>query len=748
MSLSELQKSNRATVDAILANLNPVQREAVVAPECNMMVVAGAGSGKTRVLIHRFAYLVNHYGIPPHEILAVTFTNKAANEMRSRAERLLNMHFGNLWIGTFHGTALRILRIHNDAVGLPSGFEVIDTGDQLRIVKRLMKENNIEGKESDAKEHLSFINKRKEQGQRARHAVVERDDTRPNPISVDLYEKYEKYCANEGLVDFGEMLLRSLELWQDNREIRESYQRRFRHILVDEFQDSNQIQEAWLSTLKSPNNHLMVVGDDDQAIYGWRGAKVENLLGFGSRFDDVQRFTLEQNYRSTGIILNAANDLIKRNDSRLGKRLWSDRTEGEPVTEFLAQTEEYEARYVVAQLKSWLQRNPSHSFNSVAILYRNNALSRIVEQVLTATSIPYRITGGFRFYARAEIRDALAYMKLIQDVHSNVSFERVINEPKRGIGDRTIDALKEIANRKGISLWSAAEVFVDYADQSPRARTAIAGFLELVKVMRRKCQGSSLKKIAEVCVGDSGLLDHYKNSKGENARSRVDNLEELVSDCSRFNPDDVIRTSTSEQGQNEPSNALQRFLDKTLLDQGEMQEVIDNGVNLMTLHSSKGLEFPLVFIIGMEEDILPISEETIDEERRLVFVGMTRAMDELHLCSSSSRLVFGSRSTRLPSRFLKEIPEKYVKFAYERPQPYQPNVQRGTPIRERVTSAMRRSMAADQSRFQPGQDVVHDILGGGTVIGERANGQQVQIMFEDGDARWLVADTPKLQLKT
>ena len=543
------------------------------------------------------------------------------------------------------------------------------------------------------------------------------------------------------------MLLRTLELWQDNKEILENYQKRFRHILVDEFQDSNEIQEAWLRTLKGSGNYLMVVGDDDQAIYGWRGARVENLLGFGSRFDDVQRFTLEQNYRSTDVILNAANDLIKQNDSRLGKRLWSDRKQGELVREYLAPTEEVEARYVVSQLQNWLQQNPSQSFNSVAVLYRNNALSRMVEQVLTATSIPYRITGGVRFFARAEIRDALAYMKLMHDVHSNVSFERVVNEPKRGIGGRTVDILKELSTRKDVSLWTAAEEFVAQVDQSKRGRDAINDFLNLIKAMREKCQGSSLAKIAKVCIEDSGLLSHYLNGKNETSRNKAENLEELVSDCSRFNPDDLIRTSSAAQDQNEPSSALQRYLDKTLLDQGEMQEVAAEAVNLMTLHSSKGLEFPLVFIIGMEEQILPISEDTVDEERRLVFVGMTRAMDELHLCSSSSRMLFGRTSTRLKSRFLGEIPEKYVKLAYERPHRFQSGSPHRVSKREQFSSVSRMGAEVEGSRFQLGQDVVHDILGSGTVIGERANGQQVQIMFEDGDAKWLVADTPKLQLK-
>lgn len=731
-------------MDTILANLNPVQREAVEAPECNMMVVAGAGSGKTRVLIHRFAYLVNHYGIPPHEILAVTFTNKAANEMRTRAQNLLNMHFQNLWIGTFHGTALRILRIHHEVVGLPAGFEVIDPSDQLRIVKRIMKANQFDGEEQDAKEYLSFINFRKEQGQRARHALVAGEDSGRNPIAIDMYEKYEKYCFTEGLVDFSEMLLRTLELWQDNPNILENYRRRFRHILVDEFQDSNEIQEAWLRTLKGPENHLMVVGDDDQAIYGWRGARVENLLGFSSRFDDVRRFTLEQNYRSTDVILNAANDLIKRNESRLGKRLWSDRKEGEPIREYLAPSEEFESRYVVAQLRNWLQRNPSHSFNSVAVLYRNNALSRMVEQVLTGDSIPYRITGGVRFFARAEIRDALAYMKLMHDVHSNVSFERVVNEPKRGIGARTVDLLRQHANRENISMWTAGEEFVADIGQSKRARDTVDEFLKLIRLMRGKCRGSSLATIARVCIEESGLRTHYLNAAGETAKNKAENLEELVSDCSRFNPEDVIRTSTTDQEDNNESTALQRYLDKTFLDQGEVQEVADDAVNLMTLHSSKGLEFPLVFIIGMEEQILPIAEETVDEERRLVFVGMTRAMDELHLCSSSSRMVFGNTSTRLKSRFLSEIPEKYVKFAYERPHRFQPRIRRRTSSRNHASRAARVSTSA--SRFQIGQDVVHDILGIGTVIETRANGQQVQIMFEDG-AKWLVSDTPKLQLK-
>ena len=730
----------------LLEPLNDAQRAAVTAPECNAMVVAGAGSGKTRVLIHRFAYLVHQFDIAPHEILAVTFTNKAANEMRTRAQNLLGIHFANLWLGTFHSTALRVLRIHYELVGLPQAFEIIDTSAQVQVIKRLMKQHEFSSDDVEAKEYASFISRQKERGQRARHASASNANFRNATLFTEMYKLYEDYCNREGLVDFSEMLLRTLELWQDHEEILNSYQRRFRHILVDEYQDTNEIQAAWLRMLKSSENYVLVVGDDDQAIYGWRGAKVDNLLNFRRDFEDVQRYTLEQNYRSTNPILSAANGLIEQNNERLGKKLWTDRDEGELVHNFLAQDAVAECHYILARVQRWLDRNPSYTFNAVAILYRNNALSRLVEQILTAEDIPYRITGGLQFYARAEIRDALAYMKLMQDPHSNVSFERVINEPKRGIGLKSVENLRDIAAARGMSLWDAAKFFVEDSTGSSRGRAAIRSFLALVETMQQKCKGSSLAGIAKVCVEDSGLLAKYQAQDNETGRSKAENLEELVTACSQFNPEDVIRTSTTSPDSDLPSENLRRFLDKTALEAGDANEVRADGINLMTMHSSKGLEFPLVFIIGMEEQILPNNEASIEEERRLVFVGMTRAMHELHLCSANSRMVFGRTEYRMPSRFLNEIPEEFVKKSYQ------------TGLQSRTTTnrferkppspvALRSRNAERNSRFALGQDVIHEMFGVGTIINDRSHGHQVQIRFEDGTTRWFVADAPKLRAK-
>ena len=730
-------------IQYLLEQLNPAQKRVVEAPESNMMVVAGAGSGKTRVLIHRFAYLVHKYGVAPQEILAVTFTNKAANEMRTRAEKLLNMHFRSLWMGTFHSIALRILRINHERVGLPAQFETIATDGQLRIVKRLMKEANLQDKPHSAREYLSFINYQKEMGQRARHTADESVATTKDPSFASMYDLYEAHCKREHIVDFAEMLLRSLELLQDNPAVLEEYQRRFKHILVDEFQDSNEIQEAWLRTLKAPSNHIMVVGDDDQSIYGWRGAKVENLLNFNSNYQNVTRFTLDQNYRSTNVILNAANALIKNNPTRLGKNLWTDKQSPELISRFLASSEEQEVEYVISQWEKWISKDPANQFSRIAVLYRNNALSRIYEQVFTSRGIPYRITGGTRFYDRLEIRDAVAYMQLMRDQHSNVSFDRVVNQPKRGIGQRSLDDVRAISRQRGISLWDAAEFIVQSNAGSSRVRSNLSGFLELIKEMQKKCQGNSLATIARICVEDSGLIAHFDSQGNDDAMSRKDNLEELVSDCSRFNPDDVIRTSTVSEDQADGSLALSRFLDKVSLDAGDVEDVPGDAVNLMTLHASKGLEFPLVFIVGMEDNVLPIDDSRIDEERRLVFVGMTRAMDELHLCSASSRIKFGRFERSFHSRFLDEIPAEYVKNTYERAlMNVKVNAKRWHRATANALSTLKDKYI--DPKFTLGQDIRHDSLGSGTIIGERASGKQIQIQFENGQVRWLISDSPKL----
>ena len=563
----------------------------------------GAGSGKTRVLVHRIAWLIERCGASPYEVLAVTFTNKAANEMRTRTEKLLNFQIGAMWVGTFHGLANRLLRIHWKEAGLPRSFEVIDAADQLRLVRRVIKEADLDADQFPAKDVANSINKWKEEGKRPRHVFVE--DSRVKQIHLDLYIKYQERTNTAGMVDFAELLLRSHELWLENEELLAKYRERFRYILVDEFQDTNGIQFAWIQMVAGKNNIVMAVGDDDQSIYGWRGARLANILEFEKQFQDVRVIRLEQNYRSTQAILNTANELIKHNGKRLDKTLWTEAGKGDPIRIFSAHSEFEEARYVVDKCQQWMD-DGEFGPSDIGILYRNNSQSRVLEQEFSQRNVPYRIYGGTRFYDRMEIRDAIGYMKLIHDAQSDGAFERVVNTPPRGIGAKTLELVRESAQRSNLALWDATERLLGSGDLRGRAKLALQRFVDLIHSLTDSAHEKPLEEIAHIATVDSGLREYHGKESGETGRTRRDNLEELVSACAQFTgpthlPMEGEGSSMAQQSQEK----LREFLDQAMLDAGEYQSTAHDAINMMTVHSAKGLEFPVVFIVGLEED--PVS---------------------------------------------------------------------------------------------------------------------------------------------
>ncbi|TAN50975.1 MAG: DNA helicase II, partial [Methylococcaceae bacterium] len=551
----------------IIDSLNPPQRNAVTAPQGAALVLAGAGSGKTRVLVHRIAWLIRVEGVSPHSLLAVTFTNKAAGEMRSRVESLLQLPAGGLWIGTFHGLAHRLLRRHWREADLPENFQILDADDQLRLIKRLMKAMGIDDARWPPKQAMWFINAEKDEGRRARQEAGSYD---PFQIQMQrIYLAYEQACRQSGLVDFAELLLRCHETLRDTPDLLAHYRERFRHVLVDEFQDTNTIQYAWLRLLTDGRDNLFVVGDDDQSIYGWRGAKVENLLRFQKDYPGHHVIRLEQNYRSTGNILAAANALIAHNEGRLGKTLWTEDGKGEPIALYSAFNEQDEAYYVVERIRQWVAEGGRR--NDAAILYRSNAQSRLFEERLLMQNIPYRVYGGLRFFERAEIKNALAYLRLISNRHDDAAFERVINLPVRGIGERTVDAIRELARDMPCSLWHAAQSVCEQSGLAGRARNAIQGFMQLVGTIELDCRDLPLTEQAHLVIHRSGLIEHHKKEK-EQGEARVENLQELVAACKRFVPEE---TNLSE---------LDQFLAQAALEAGDNQAEADaDAVQLMTL---------------------------------------------------------------------------------------------------------------------------------------------------------------------
>ncbi|KPK53633.1 MAG: DNA helicase II, partial [Thiotrichales bacterium SG8_50] len=544
-------------VSLLLDGLNEAQREAVAAPAGPVLVLAGAGSGKTRVLTHRVAWLVGVENVSPQSILAVTFTNKAAQEMRGRIESMLGFPVGGMWIGTFHGLSHRLLRAHWREAGLPQTFAILDSEDQYRVIRRVLKALELEESYWPPRRVQWFINHHKEEGRRPKD-VGQQDDPQQRQM-LKVYLAYEELCQRSGLVDFAELLLRAYELLRDNETMQHHYQKRFSHLLVDEFQDTNTIQYRWLQLLAGAHRNLFVVGDDDQSIYGWRGAKVENILRFEQDYPGTKVVRLEQNYRSTASILKAANAVISRNEGRLGKDLWTEGAEGEPISLYTAYNEIDEARFVIDQIEAWVEQGNVR--NDVAILYRSNAQSRVFEEMLLRSNIPYRVYGGLRFFERQEIKDALAYLRLMANRNDDASFERICNVPTRGLGNKTLDAVRTHARDNKITLWRSAEELLEQNALAARAANALEGFLKLINVLEADTQELVLGEKVEHMLHESGLLDHYRKEKGEKAESRIENLEELITAARVFEEDE-------EEGEMDP---LAQFLSHAALEAGEGQ---------------------------------------------------------------------------------------------------------------------------------------------------------------------------------
>ncbi|WP_434997445.1 DNA helicase II [Pectobacterium brasiliense] len=716
-------------VSDLLDGLNDKQRDAVAAPRSNLLVLAGAGSGKTRVLVHRIAWLLSVENCSPYSIMAVTFTNKAAAEMRHRIDHLIGTSQGGMWIGTFHGLAHRLLRAHHMDANLPQDFQILDSEDQLRLLKRLIRALNLDEKQWPPRQAMWFINGKKDEGLRPQHI-----ESYGNPIEQTwqrVYQAYQEACDRAGLVDFAELLLRAHELWLNKPHVLNHYRERFTNILVDEFQDTNRIQYAWIRMLAGDSAKVMIVGDDDQSIYGWRGAQVENIQLFLKDFAGAETIRLEQNYRSTSNILKAANALIAHNGGRLGKNLWTDGVEGEPISLYCAFNELDEARYVVNRIKTWQENGGALKDN--AILYRSNAQSRVLEEALLQQSMPYRIYGGMRFFERQEIKDALSYLRLIANRNDDAAFERVVNTPTRGIGDRTLDVVRQTARDRQLTLWQSTRALLQEKVLAGRAAASLQRFIELIDALAYETSELPLHIQTDRAIKDSGLWSMYEQEKGEKGQARVENLEELVTATRQF----------SYQEEDQDLMPLQAFLSHAALEAGEGQaDANQDAVQLMTLHSAKGLEFPQVFIVGMEEGMFP-SQMSLDEggrleeERRLAYVGVTRAMEKLTITYAESRRLYGKEAYHRPSRFVGELPEECVEEVRLRASVSRPvNHQRlGTPITQ------------NDSGYKLGQRVRHAKFGEGTIVNLEGSGDhaRLQVAFQGQGIKWLVAAYARLE---
>jgi len=718
-------------VSRLLDELNDKQREAVAAPSTNMLVLAGAGSGKTRVLVHRIAWMMEVEAIAPLSILAVTFTNKAAREMRGRVEHLMKMPMNAMWIGTFHGLAHRLLRLHYEEAGLPQNFSILDSDDQFRLIKRLLKAMNLDEKQWPAKQLQWFINGNKDEGLRAAHVETHNDPTQQT--MKDIYNAYEQTCKRSGLVDFAELLLLAFELLRDNESLRRHYQTRFRSILVDEFQDTNNIQYAWLKLLKSPENNMIIVGDDDQSIYGWRGANVENISHFLKDFPSSITVRLEQNYRSTSNILKAANAVIANNQGRLGKDLWTEGDEGEKIALYAGFNEMDEARFIVSRIKQFFDNGAS--LKDCAILYRNNAQSRVLEEALLHQGLAYRIYGGLRFFERQEIKDSLAYMRLINNVIDDAAFERVVNTPARGMGEKTLGNIRSYARENDKSMWDASQEMVSTNLLSGRAGNALKGFIDIIDKLTEKVATLPLEKKADEIIKGSGLYAMYQAEKGEKAQARVENLQELVTACKQFEPPEDAEEMTP----------MAAFLAHASLEAGEAQaDANQDAVQMMTIHTAKGLEFPLVVLAGVEEGMFPSNMSNdepgrLEEERRLAYVGMTRAMQQLIITYAETRRLYGQDKYHTASRFIREIPSEYIEEIRLRSQVTQP-------VHNRF-SAVTSHEAFKDSGFTLGERVAHKKFGEGTVLNYEGSGDhaRVQVNFDEFGSKWLVLAYAKLE---
>ena len=726
-------------VSHLLDDLNPAQRDAVSAAPGHYLVLAGAGSGKTRVLTHRIAWLNEVHGVPAHGILAVTFTNKAAGEMRARADVQLRNGSRGMWIGTFHGLAHRLLRLHWQEAKLPETFQVLDSDDQQRLVKRVVQAMELDEGKYPPKQLTWWINEQKDEGRRPEHIQPAPNDDWLD-VRRQVYAGYQERCDRAGLVDFAELLLRAHELLRDTPALLAHYRMRFREILVDEFQDTNAIQYAFVRVLAGDTGHVFVVGDDDQSIYGWRGAKVENMQQFLRDHPSARTIRLEQNYRSSANILGAANAVIAHNPGRIGKQLWTDTGDGEPIDLYAAYNEMDEARFVVERIRQWVR--DGGSLGDAAILYRSNAQSRAFEEALLSEQLPYRVYGGMRFFERAEIKDALAYLRLVANRGDDAAFERAVNTPARGIGERTLDEVRRLARNARVSLWGAAMLATQGTELAGRARNALAAFMALVEQLAGETAELDLAERVDHVLVRSGLREHWaKESRGGlDSESRTENLDELVSVASRF----VRRIDDDDT--TEGMSELVAFLSYAALEAGEGQvEAGEDGVQLMTLHSAKGLEFPLVFLAGLEEGLFPSNRSLdesgrLEEERRLAYVGITRARQKLVLTYAEARRLHGQDMYGIPSRFLREIPASLLNEV-------RPRVQVSRPASGFATRPAPGHASLETPGLKLGQTVTHAKFGPGVVTDYEGSGAhaRVQVNFANEGSKWLVLAYANLQ---
>jgi DNA helicase II / ATP-dependent DNA helicase PcrA len=707
-----------------LEHLNPEQLAAVTLPDEHALILAGAGSGKTRVLTTRIAWLIKGGRVAPPGILAVTFTNKAAREMLTRVAAMMTVNPRGMWIGTFHGLCNRMLRAHAREAGLPQAFQILDSQDQLAAIKRLLKAMNIDEERFPAREVQYFINDRKEEGVRARDVPPADENTRR---FTELYAAYDEQCQREGVVDFPELLVRSYELLSRNEILREHYARRFRHILVDEFQDTNRLQYRWLKLFRSQDARFFCVGDDDQSIYTFRGAHVGNMADFEREFKVARVIRLEQNYRSHGNILDAANALIANNRNRLGKNLWTAAGKGEPVRVFEGESDADEARWIVGEVQA-LAREAT-PLSQMAVLYRSNAQSRVVEHALFSQGIAYRVYGGLRFFERAEVKHALAYLRLVAMPDDDNAFLRVANFPPRGIGARTIEQLQDAAKQANASLMKVAD------------GSKAAVFKKLIEDLRSQTQGLALKEVVEAVIAKSGLVEHYKSER--EGADRIENLAELVNAAAAFTEEERV----SESG--EAVDSLTAFLTHAALEAGEHQAGEgQDALQMMTVHSAKGLEFDVVFISGLEEGLFPheqsVSErDGLEEERRLAYVAITRARHRLYLSHAQTRMLHGQTRYNIPSRFLEEIPQQLLKWLTPRFSRQKMLHAGGWSAKPTPVSRPNREVGG----FRIGQNVSHPKFGTGVIIDAEGQGTdaRVQVNFGSQGVKWLAVAVAKLQ---
>ena len=720
-------------VSHLLESLNAAQREAVSAPPGSYLVLAGAGSGKTRVLTHRIAWLVEVERVPPWAILAVTFTNKAAGEMRGRLESLLPAGTRGLSVGTFHGIAHRLLRRHWREAELPETFQILDADDQQRLVKRVVAGLGLDEARFPPRQATWQINAWKDDGKRP--DTIEAGDHPVARTYLSIYRAYEQACRRAGLVDFAELLLRAHELWLHKPEVLAHYRERWLHLLIDEFQDTNALQYAWIRVLAGNSGTVFAVGDDDQSIYGWRGARVEHMQQFLRDFAGARTIRLEQNYRSTANILEAANAIIARNPSRLGKQLWTAGGAGDAIALYSAYNDQDEARFVIERIREHIGHGGAA--DEIAVLYRSNAQSRAFEEQLHQYDIPYRVYGGQRYFERAEVKDALSYLRLAANRHDDAAFERAVNTPPRGIGERTLDQLRRQARAQDISMWDAALAELSAAELNARAKNALRGFMTLIEEFSRNFQSLNLSEQVEHAIAHSSLRDYYERDSRGNAESRVENLDELVNVASRFEP--------TQEDADAGLSELAAFLAHAALEAGEAQgEIGQPCVQLMTLHSAKGLEFPIVFLVGLEEGLFPSQRSTedasrLEEERRLAYVGITRARTKLILTCAESRRMHGTEMLARPSRFLAELPQSLLEEVRPRAKitrpVYVPRDWGHKPLNE------------ESPPVKLGQRVRHAHFGEGTIMDAEGSGAhaRVHVNFEDAGPKWLVLAFAKLE---